>query len=835
MQKNRLTQFVRTLIAFLVFLSLASQGIPSPKIAHALDSKNRESPQGNGSTIEIGKSAESAAAVGPAYLVKDINPTTHSFPNMGVDFAEMLFFTAEDGVHGEALWTSDGTKAGTVLVKDIDPIGSGGIDNLFQVNGVMFFIGYDGIHGQELWTSDGTAVGTVMVKDINPGSGGSLLAGFQDIAGMLYFAADDGTHGKELWKSDGTEAGTVMVKDINLSGSSITWNIKSSNGILYFAADDGIHGLELWRSDGTETGTVMVKDINPSGPSYPSSIAFSDINSNLYLMADDGVHGMELWISDGTSSGTTMVKDIQPGAEGSYWNYSFNIVSNGSLYFAANDGTHRNVLWISDGTEGGTELVKETAVIDCFYGCMHIIIDGLLVFDAASTVGGLELWVSDGTEAGTEMVKDINPGTGNGRNCFYNCSWTMADDILYFAASDGTNGRELWKSDGTEAGTSMVKDINPTGPDDASFAGPKRIDYVNNVLFFVADDGTHGEEPWYSDGTESGTKMVQDISPGSSGSNLRGFTLSGSSLFFPADDGVTGSELWALPLISVSSLSVTGDTEGEVGLEYSFTAEVSPEDAATPVTYEWQATGQSGVTNSGGLSDTVSFNWATPGTKTVSVTASNLFTSLTEEITISVNLPAVPLSELILSGAEQGKVGIEYTFLAEVSPQGATTPITYEWQATGQTGETNSVGVSDSVSYTWDTTGTKTIKVTASNEVNTVQAQFDITIGEADIPLGSMTLSGDQEGKVGGNCEFTAQVDPQGATTPITFEWQATGQSQVVNTGGLSDAVTFVWDAPGVKTISVTARNGVSQLTQQTTIDIHEETLNIFIPIVVSR
>jgi hypothetical protein len=56
-----------------------------------------------------------------------------------------------------------------------------------------------------------------------------------------------------------------------------------------------------------------------------------------------------------------------------------------------------------------------------------------------------------------------------------------------------------------------------------------------------------------------------------------------------------------------------------------------------------------------------------------------------------------------------------------------------------------------------------------------------------------------------------------------------------VNTGGLSDAVTFVWDAPGVKTISVTARNGVSQLTQQTTIDIHEETLNIFIPIVVSR
>ena len=67
---------------------------------------------------------------------------------------------------------------------------------------------------------------------------------------------------------------------------------------------------------------------------------------------------------------------------------------------------------------------------------------------------------------------------------------------------------------------------------------------VGNTLYFVANDGTNGEELWKSDGTASGTMMVKDISSGSSQSNIYGFTAVGSTLYFRADDGTNGAELW---------------------------------------------------------------------------------------------------------------------------------------------------------------------------------------------------------------------------------------------------------------------------------------------------
>jgi ELWxxDGT repeat protein len=80
-------------------------------------------------------------------------------------------------------------------------------------------------------------------------------------------------------------------------------------------------------------------------------------------------------------------------------------------------------------------------------------VNGTLYFSATSTAHGIELWKSDGTAAGTVMVKDINPGTASSSLAYF----TNVDNILYFRANDGTTGNELWRSDGTSAGTYMVK------------------------------------------------------------------------------------------------------------------------------------------------------------------------------------------------------------------------------------------------------------------------------------------------------------------------------------------------------------------------------------------
>ena len=131
------------------------------------------------------------------------------------------------------------------------------------MGGTLFFTAQDGVHGQELWKSSGIGSGTVLVKDINPGHG-SAASSLTSVGGTLFFTADDGVHGQELWKSNGTGSGTVLVKDIrSCSGqyqgpSSLT----AVGSTLFFAANDGVHGQELWKSNGTASGTVLVKDIN---------------------------------------------------------------------------------------------------------------------------------------------------------------------------------------------------------------------------------------------------------------------------------------------------------------------------------------------------------------------------------------------------------------------------------------------------------------------------------------------------------------------------------------------------------------------------------------------
>src|SRR5215208_3509280 len=287
-----------------------------------------------------------------------------------------------------------------------------------------------------------------MVEDIYPGATGSEPNNLFNFKGTLLFSANHPDFGEELWRSEGTERNTKLVKDIDPgplmindventeTGSSAPDKVLRTKKWIYFAATTVKYGEELWKSDGTERGTKLVKDINiTDGNSNPNDNSnLNDTRSaeveklfvvgkKLYFRATDGTdngkHGVELWKSDGTEAGTTLVKDINPAppaatgttckraknCAGSSWADDMTLV-NGKVYFTANDGAN-----------------------------------------------GVELWRTDGTEAGTTLVKDVNPEP-------YKPATARASDIanlvavgrtLYFSANDGTNGLELWKSNGTEA------------------------------------------------------------------------------------------------------------------------------------------------------------------------------------------------------------------------------------------------------------------------------------------------------------------------------------------------------------------------------------------------
>jgi ELWxxDGT repeat protein len=422
-------------------------------------------------------------------------------------------------------------------VKDITPgIESSSPVHLTNVNGTLYFT-----VASQLWKSDGTWDGTVLVKDINPG-GDSNFDHLTAFGSTLFFTADDGVNGSELWKSDGTEAGTMMVKDIR-SGSqgSDPDDFTYAGTRFYFSADNGSNGNELWTSDGTTVGTVMVRDIWPGqGDSHPSSLTPYGTSDSIYFGANNGVNGYEIWRSDGTEAGTYMTIDTVQG----YSSFMFS-----RLIYVGSKLYMRGYLQNSGGTElyryTGSSVTKPIRVKDINPGNASsnpgyfINVGSTLYFRATDGTNGLELWKSNGYSSGTVMVKDINP-TGSSLTT----NAVVIGSTLYFRATDGTTGHELWKSDGTAAGTVMVKDINPGGN-----STPSHLIDVGGTLYFIADDGTYGKELWKSDGTAAGTVLVKNIAPGTGSSSPSNLTNVDGTLYFEADDGTSGKELFKMSLI----------------------------------------------------------------------------------------------------------------------------------------------------------------------------------------------------------------------------------------------------------------------------------------------
>jgi len=537
--------------------------------------------------IDDGTGAElwkTNGTVAGTVLIKDIRASAWGtyLQNFNVINGNTLIFTANDGVNGNEWWTSDGTAAGTAMVKDIAS-GAASIypDGVTVFNNEVFFtLLTNNIYS--LWKTDGTDTGTTEVKsNIGEGRIGKTIVfnnelyifrshnsfwksdgteagtlkvntnydesyigvGFPKIInGNIFFSAKNNL-GNELWKTDGTEAGTVLIKDVSPYNGGIGYLNEYNGQAIFVGGENTFEEREIWISDGTEAGTVLLKDIDQTGNRGGNVKEMFSFNNKVYFSANNHTDGVELWKTDGTT--TALVKDINVGPF--YSNPNSFVEMNGFFYFKATTNTEGTELWKSDGTEAGTVIVKDINIgaDDGLFLGNIVVLNNVLYFYANDGTNGRELWKSDGTEAGTVMVKDINDAGDSNTNSNRSVDLFVLNNAIYFNAHDNTGDIEVWKSDGTEAGTLMLKNINASGS-----SQPDKYTLFNNSLYFIAIDGygsgEHGKELWKTDGTEAGTVLVKDIYEGTSGSDPDYLTVSGANLFFKANNGwsINGNELW---------------------------------------------------------------------------------------------------------------------------------------------------------------------------------------------------------------------------------------------------------------------------------------------------
>lgn len=340
-----------------------------------------------------------------------------------------------------------------------------------------------------------------------------------------------------------------LVKDVNptTNGLNLNCSFREMNGKLYYLFTDQTTGnTALNVSDGTNAGTYKITQDNVS-VSGPIIIG----GNKIFFFATDGINGKEPWISDGTTLGTHIIKNINSSTDNFDFNtffVSFLSADANKAFFIGNDGANGDELWVTDGTELGTTFVKDIyegsngAQIKVSNSMGTNMKDGKLYFFAVNgtggfTVNGEEPWVSDGTPAGTFMLKDIKTGFNGSSGSANTKHFVEYNGKMYFFANGDTAALcGLYETDGTTNGTQIVYSTSIY-----------RIDefLVRNSLIYF----THSNGPalYSTDGTTAGTNLVATIPDGQLNNvgTCQMVDVNGT-LFLRVVSNTVGSELFKL-------------------------------------------------------------------------------------------------------------------------------------------------------------------------------------------------------------------------------------------------------------------------------------------------
>ena len=379
-----------------------------------------------------------------------------------------------------------------------------------------------------------------LVADINLISAhSSNPRDFVAVNELVFFVADSEL-GAEVWRTDGTAEGTSILRDIALgAASSNPFNLAATATHLFFETRNGV-----WASDGTTDGTILTEGF--------SIIATNNVMALLEVPGGIGV-------TDGTSSRVPRVffnddaLQRQPGGllavteEQFLVGMSRNVdliqiedVLGNTEQVADNLGVTPTVVPVgdqllifeSDGElrkvgESESELVATLPDRLGNPGDSVVVTDNGTAFFVVRTVDGVQLWKSDLTAAGTSMLASFAPASSPVETLL---NLTTSGEALWFTAWQEETGRELWTSNGTAEGTRMVLDV--AEGDAGSF--PHDLTAVEGGVLLVADDGS-GEQIWFSDGATETTLPVTDLPADSEGSARIFGTTDAGGVFFRAN------------------------------------------------------------------------------------------------------------------------------------------------------------------------------------------------------------------------------------------------------------------------------------------------------------
>jgi len=474
--------------------------------------------------------------------------SVHSFAEVG----EKLYFVhdTEDFLSTDLRSTEGSPASEQRIVELARSVGSSSPTVLLPFGDHLLFGATREDVGRELWRSDGTEAGTVPL-DLTPGRQSTFFTSSLKVFGdSIYF--EEGTR---IFATDGTVEGTRAVVSSQSFCCFLSGFSKIGDRLLFSGSgDDFEHGTELWVTDETPEGAEMILDIYPGrspDPEYPGEFLvnssypdkFQQWNDLVLFTAENEALGRELWVTDGTRAGTRVLETtIGPNnPEFSDPGFIFDVIPmEDRVFFNHSEGG----LWVTDGTQAGTVPIMTGAGEQLT--ARHIVeLRGrvLVIRPVSSDATTTELWSTDGSPEGTRLVTLLPSGfRGIGAP-------VSAAGRAFFSLGTEEAGSELWASDGTAAGTHMVKDLYP-GPESSA---PTRLQGVDGVLMFTAEDRLLGREIWVSDGTAEGTRLVADIQPGKEGSSADSFTSFRGQIFFTADREDVGRELFSLDASEIRS------------------------------------------------------------------------------------------------------------------------------------------------------------------------------------------------------------------------------------------------------------------------------------------